>query len=210
MNDMDSQNSWPYKNAAVIVAHPDDETLWAGGTILMHPETKWTVICLCRKNDPDRAPKYFRVLDLLQAQGAMADLDDSPEPNPLASWEVKEKMLSILPSARYDLVITHSFVGEYTRHRRHEETARAVYGLWTADQIKASELWMFAYEDGQKSYRPRAIRAADRYEKLPDRIWRKKYEIITQIYGFGPKGFEAETTPHAEAFWCLKRSSIEF
>ena len=23
---------------AVIVAHPDDETLWAGGLMLMHPE----------------------------------------------------------------------------------------------------------------------------------------------------------------------------
>ena len=26
----------------VIVAHPDDETLWAGGTILMNPDNDWT------------------------------------------------------------------------------------------------------------------------------------------------------------------------
>ena len=25
----------------MIVAHPDDETLWAGGTILKHPEWHW-------------------------------------------------------------------------------------------------------------------------------------------------------------------------
>jgi len=25
------------KTVAIIVAHPDDETLWAGGTILSHP-----------------------------------------------------------------------------------------------------------------------------------------------------------------------------
>ena len=46
------------KNAAVIVAHPDDETLWTGGAILMHPEINWTVITLCRLSDPDRSPKF--------------------------------------------------------------------------------------------------------------------------------------------------------
>jgi len=29
---------------AVIVAHPDDETLWMGRTVLMHPECEWTII----------------------------------------------------------------------------------------------------------------------------------------------------------------------
>jgi len=39
---MDSKitKEWVFENASVIVAHPDDETLWAGGTIMMHPESK--------------------------------------------------------------------------------------------------------------------------------------------------------------------------
>ena len=30
-----------FNTCAVIVAHPDDETLWAGGIILMYPEANW-------------------------------------------------------------------------------------------------------------------------------------------------------------------------
>jgi len=33
------------KIVAVIVAHPDDETLWAGGLLIDHPE--WDVFVAC-------------------------------------------------------------------------------------------------------------------------------------------------------------------
>jgi len=32
------------KTVAIIVAHPDDETLWAGGTILNHPGKTWILV----------------------------------------------------------------------------------------------------------------------------------------------------------------------
>ena len=61
---------------AVIVAHPDDETLWAGGLMLMHPEVKWTVVTLCRKSDLDRAPKFFKALERLNAVGFLICLSN--------------------------------------------------------------------------------------------------------------------------------------
>ena len=36
------------RRAAVVVAHPDDETLWCGGYILTHPEFLWRIVTLCR------------------------------------------------------------------------------------------------------------------------------------------------------------------
>jgi LmbE family N-acetylglucosaminyl deacetylase len=189
---------------AVIVAHPDDETLWAGGLMLMHPEVKWTVVTLCRKSDPDRAPKFFKALERLRACGFMADLDDGPEQTPLDNGEVQKTIIELLPSKRFDLIITHSTAGEYTRHLRHEETAKAVLELWNSDRLFADELWTFAYEDGNRKYLPRAIKNADLLVGLNDEIWREKYDIITRIYGFSQESFEAKTTPKEEAFWRLK------
>ena len=67
------------KNSAIIVAHPDDETLWAGGTILSNPSWKCYIVCLCRESDKDRATKFYKTLQILGSEGIMGDLDDGPE-----------------------------------------------------------------------------------------------------------------------------------
>ncbi|OHB85586.1 MAG: GlcNAc-PI de-N-acetylase [Planctomycetes bacterium RBG_19FT_COMBO_48_8] len=197
---------WAFKKCAVIVAHPDDETLWAGGTILMHPESEWTVVTLCRKSDQDRAPRFFQAIEKLNATGAMGDLDDGPEQCPLKNREVQHEILQSLPSNRFDLIITHGLNGEYTRHLRHEETAQAVMALWKSYRLSARQIWRFAYEDGGRKYLPRAVEDADMHIMLTEEIWQRKYDIITDIYGFGIDSFEAGTTPREEAFWCFESS----
>jgi LmbE family N-acetylglucosaminyl deacetylase len=189
------------KSVAVIVAHPDDETLWAGGTILSQPAWHWSILSLCRANDPDRAPRFFQALAAFGAEGRMGDLDDGPEQIPLAEGEVEQAILQSLPPQRFDLLISHSPAGEYTRHRRHEEIGKAVIMLWQAGKISADEFWAFAYEDGEKQYLPRPIKTASIQQALSEDIWQRKYQLINQIYGFPEEGFEAQTTPRAEAFW---------
>lgn len=191
---------------AVIVAHPDDETLWAGGLMLMHPGVKWTVVTICRKSDADRAPKFFKALEEFGARGFLGDLDDGPEQNALDNGEIQRTIMELLPCDRFEMVITHSTAGEYTRHLRHEETAKAVMRLWEAGKLYAGEVWSFAYEDGGGEYLPRAERSADLQIDLPEHIWQKKYDIITRIYGFSRDNFEAKTTPRREAFWRFRTS----
>jgi len=189
------------KSVAVIVAHPDDETLWAGGTILSHPEWRCFVVCLCRKNDPDRAPRFTQTLKILGACGIMGDLDDGPHQSPLKENEVEDAILQLCPEGHFDLIITHSIMGEYTRHLRHEEISKAVVTLWEERKLNAPELWAFAYEDGNKEYYPMVIEDAPLYYSLPHEVWEKKYKIITETYGFEKSSWEAMTTPKEEAFW---------
>lgn len=198
--------------AALVVAHPDDETIWAGGTVLVHPEWKWTVVSLCRATDPDRALRFRRAVQKLGGTGRIGELNDEPEQPPLDGNEVQQVILSLLPSEHFNLVLTHSPYGEYTRHRRHEETSQAVVALWEKGLIRADEVWMFAYEDrgkGGKRDLPRAIKTAHRLVHLPEDIWQEKYRTITEIYGFSPESYEARIVLKEEAFWCF-RSAGEF
>ncbi len=188
------------KSVAIIVAHPDDETLWAGGTLLSHPLWNCFILSLCRGNDADRAPKFYKALKVLKAEGTMGDLDDGPEQLPLDEQVIAQIILKLLPQRHFDLVITHNPKGEYTRHLRHEETGRTVKNLWGTGKISASELWTFAYDDGNREYYPNPIESAEIFLTLTKEIWLKKYQIMTEIYGFATESWEAKTTPVSEAF----------
>jgi hypothetical protein len=191
------------KKIIIIVAHPDDETLWAGGTLLTNPQWQWTILSMCRADDEDRSQRFYKTVDYFRAAGIISDLNDGPEQTPLLCTLVQRKIMANIPDTHYDLVITHCPRGEYTYHRRHSEVSRAVRLLWENDKIQSNEFWMFAYEDGNKKYLPRDEKKAHKKIKLSEQIWNQKYKIITDIYGFNEDSFEAKTTPKTEAFWCF-------
>lgn len=193
------------KSVLIIVAHPDDETLWAGGIILNNPSWDCFIISLCRKNDEDRAPKFYRVLEALNAKGIMGNLDDEPEQTPLNTIDIQQVILDLLPKTDFDLIITHNLTGEYTRHLRHEEVGIAVMSLWLKNRITAPTLWTFAYEDDNKAHLPEAVEEAHIHNVLPEQIWLKKYDLMTQTYGFKKDSWEARTTPKVEAFWIFQK-----
>jgi len=191
------------QRAAVVVAHPDDETLWCGGYILEHPEIDWRIVTLCRASDPDRAPKFRRVLKQLGAAGEMADMDDEPAQVPLPIEQIQETIARLLLGDSFSLILTHGPMGEYTRHQRHEECSRSVIELWQSGTIVTDRLWLFAYEDGGHAYLPRVRDDADRRKMLAEEVWLEKRRLITDVYGYGPESWEAQATPREEGFWCF-------
>lgn len=205
VDDLRVQGPEPSKTArvAVVVAHPDDETLWAGGLLLSHPEWSPFIVTLCRGADTDRAPKFFKVLKRLGARGAMGKLDDGPDQFPLSAGHVEAAILSLLPKSEFDLLLTHAPQGEYTWHRRHGEVSRAVQELWRSGRLQTRALWEFAYEDGGGIYAPRPRLDASFQLSLPDEVWKQKLGIITTIYGFGEGSWEARAVVRTEAFNCF-------
>jgi hypothetical protein len=123
----------------------------------------------------------------------MGDLDDGPNQMPLDEKEVERAIMQLLPPTYFDLIISHNPTGEYTRHLRHEEVSKAVIKLWHTGKISTNKLWTFAYGDGNKEYYPKPVENATICHRLTNRIWLKKYSIITSIYGFKKNSWEAET-----------------
>src|SRR3989344_5128167 len=129
--------------AACIVAHPDDETIWMGGTILQKSEWKWTIFSLCRANDKDRMPKFRKVCKIYRAEAIISDLDDE-KLRPLQNDVVQNKILKKLPMVKYNYLFTH---GEYG-HIRHKEIHKAVKNAVRKKNIKCDKLFFFSYESG--------------------------------------------------------------
>ncbi|MGA7831031.1 MAG: PIG-L family deacetylase [Terracidiphilus sp.] len=204
----ESHDSRP--RAVVVVAHPDDEVLWCGGYILTHPEFHWRIVTLCRSEDADRAPKFRCVLKQLDAEGEMADLDDGPEQMPLPHDLVQKTITDLLADRSYDLFLTHGPRGEYTRHRRHEECCQGVVELWQSGNIDTRQLWLFAYEDGDRAYLPRVCEDADRRYALTESVWLEKRILISDVYGYAADSWEAQCTPREEGFWCFDSPQAAF
>lgn len=184
-----------------MVAHPDDETLWAGGLLLLPPRWRVVIAALCRAGDSNRAPRFYAAVRCLGATGRMADLEDGPEQAPLGEGVVEETVMGLVGDTWYDLLITHGPRGEYTRHLRHEETSRAVTSLWEWGRLRSPRLWQFAYADGGGAYLPRAAEGAPIRVALPPEVWEEKYRILREVYGLAEDSKEAMTTPRVEAFW---------
>lgn len=86
----------------IVVAHPDDETLWAGG---LAARLKCHIIsCSIPKRDPIRAEQFMNAVKILGCTGEVLPCIENP-PAPLD--------LSLLDLEHYDHIITHNEKGEY-------------------------------------------------------------------------------------------------
>ncbi|MFZ4398915.1 MAG: PIG-L family deacetylase [Bacteroidales bacterium] len=189
------------KTVACIVAHPDDETLWAGGTIMSHPSWKCFIVSVFKGKDKDSSANFHKALLNLNAEGVIGILDERDGKKSVSEKEIKQTIIKLLPAKHFDMIISHSPSDEFMRNSNNEKVGNAVIKLWNSGKISADQLWNFAYEEGYNEYYPEAVNPASFYKLLKKEIWMKKYKIITETYGFNKNSWEAETTPKAEAFW---------
>ncbi|MBI2033828.1 MAG: PIG-L family deacetylase [Candidatus Liptonbacteria bacterium] len=192
------------RSALVIVAHPDDETIWMGGTILKWGNLSWTIFSLCRKDDSDRAPKFLHVSRFYGAKSIISDLEDEGLMNLSESIpHIKKRILKSLRGKSFDYLFTHGSNGEYG-HLRHKGVFEAVKELLKRRLVSAREIFTFAYELDEEKGIARPSGKPDFSLKLPLKIFRTKKNIIEKMYGFKKSSFEYASSGLVETFNELK------
>lgn len=162
-------------NALLLVAHPDDETIFCGGTMLIYPNCKWTVISI---TDDGRSIVFkaamesfiklgvnivsYKTLDQENVdQGAkLPDLDKEK-----IIWEKVVREQNFSP----DITLTHNEAGEYG-HGAHLLLSAVADSLF-------SNVWKFIYPIHKQPYKQRIKKV-----ELSGEILKKKTEIFNNSY----------------------------
>jgi|TARA_R110002012_G_scaffold212167_1_gene383167 LmbE family N-acetylglucosaminyl deacetylase len=130
-------------NKLMIVAHADDEVIWAGEKLLKE-KGQWDILCVVLPDSQSkfRIPMFLeKVSCYLEANTEMLqDFEDPGFYNPLP-LEILKPIQSKIKEKEWDQILTHGKSGEYG-HIHHKQVHEVVVGL-ANDLDILDRLWVF-------------------------------------------------------------------
>jgi len=99
----------------MIVAHPDDESLFGGGQLISDPG--WMVICITNGNNPIRRKEFESAMKIA---GAEFEIWDYPDHQHTPFNDALRKELQRIVKLGWDKIVTHNEYGEYG-HPHHRQ-----------------------------------------------------------------------------------------
>lgn len=111
----------------MIVAHPDDETLWGGGHLL---DGGWFVVVLTNGYNQQRVTELTNALSVSQTHFIILDYPDLKKKKVKDDWTYVQKGINkdvqtLLTYKKWNQIVTHNALGEYG-HIHHKMTHQIV------------------------------------------------------------------------------------
>jgi LmbE family N-acetylglucosaminyl deacetylase len=188
--------------ALMVVAHPDDETIWAGNLLQRKKNWSWTIVSMCRASDADRKPKFENVCKIYNAESVIFDLEDTLL-GPVGNQEV-QKLLVPFEKQKFDFVFTHGENGEYG-HIRHKDTHKAVLALAKEKKLLCKKLFVFAYKKGNLHELVPSENATKKIFLSKKELLEKR-KIVAEIYGYA---FDSPDVQYCTAIEAFRKVNFE-
>lgn len=155
------------KHRLLVVAHPDDETLFFSAALMQLRERPWTVICVTNGNADGagkaRARQFVSACKKLKVQKCIQwDFPDVYEKR----LDIERLAAQLTELAGPFEVYTHGITGEYG-HPHHQDVSFAVHSVFG----KKSKVWVPAYNG-----------FAEKILKLTPAQYILKSDIYAKIY----------------------------
>lgn len=132
-------------NNLMIVAHPDDETLWGGNALI---EDNYLVVCLTNGNNSTRKNEFFNVMTKTGDIGIMLSYPDKIHGN-RSDWsfcynDITKDLETIISYKEWDTIVTHNEQGEYN-HEHHIMTHSIVNDICDKLNIANNQFYFGQY-----------------------------------------------------------------
>ena len=153
----------------MIVAHPDDETIFGGGHLL---QDKYTVVCVTCGKVEYRVREFEEVMSKTDDDYIMLGYTDRENlTGPISNWnneynDIYNSLYDIINGTDWDLIVTHNPDGEYG-HIHHIKTSEIVSKI-----ANKNKLYYFGHWSHEGTNGPR----------ISDNLYNIKMQDLISIY----------------------------
>lgn len=168
-------------NKLMIVAHPDDETIWGGAHLI---EDEYLVVCLTNKSNAVRSAELAKAMAYSNDVHIILDYPDLVDGDK-ADWSLEQLAIqkdirTLLTYKKWDLVVTHSPQGE-TGHRHHRKCNAYVTGEYKENPENVKQLMYFG-----RFYQEDEMEALEvKPPSISDELLEKKVEMLKSFESKG-------------------------
>lgn len=175
---------WSKINNIMIVAHPDDETLWASEELL---NNDYLVVCITCGKNKTRIREIKKALEISNDKLMILNKPDKVK-GIRSNWkkekkDIEKELKHILKIKKWNKIVTHNPDGEYG-HIHHKMTSEIVTKIY--DETRNGKLKYFG-----KYYTKRKASELYTHPSLPNNTYKEKMKMINvyKSQGFIKKKF---------------------